>query len=122
MRISDWSSDVCSSDLHAKAPCRLDMLLRHIGLGAMRRDAHRAHAKIIGALEIMDGADAGEPQGGEHAMLKHLGDRPDPVQVGVRPEPIVDARSLQAVPIRDLARIDLNSETRRVGKEWVSTC
>src|SRR3546814_4576211 len=86
-----------SRDVHAKAPCRLDMLLRHIGLGAMRRDAHRAHAKIIGALEIMDGADAGEQQGGEHAMLKHLGDRADPVPVGVRPELIVEARSLQAV-------------------------
>src|SRR3546814_1874822 len=83
------------------------MLLRHIGLGAMRRDAHRAHAKIIGALEIMDGADAGEQQGGEHAMLKHLGDRADPVPVGVRPEPIVEARSLQAVAMRDLDRIDL---------------
>src|SRR3546814_1760145 len=56
-----------SRDVHAKAPCRLDMLLRHIGLGAMRRDAHRAHAKIIGALEIMDGADAGEQQGGERS-------------------------------------------------------
>src|SRR3546814_15744189 len=86
-------------------------------------------------------------QGGEHAMLKHLGDRADPVPVGVRPEPIVEARSLQAVAMRDLDRIDLRlierpgdrlnmieavlvadrvhpvrTDARRGGKECVSTC
>src|SRR3546814_2743732 len=33
MRISDWSSDVCSSDLHPLRPCR----------SARRRPAHRRH-------------------------------------------------------------------------------
>src|SRR3546814_4061667 len=55
----------------------------------------------------MDGADAGELQGGEHAMLKPLGHQALPVPVGVRPEPIVEARSLQAAAMRDLERIDL---------------
>src|SRR3546814_12440127 len=37
MRISDWSSDVCSSDLSAKLPYRKDLGSR----GATRPSAHR---------------------------------------------------------------------------------
>src|SRR3546814_13456147 len=33
MRISDWSSDVCSSDLHLRAP-RLEQADREVGWGA----------------------------------------------------------------------------------------
>ena len=32
----------------------LDMLLRDIRLGAMGGDAHRAHAHLVGVLEVMD--------------------------------------------------------------------
>src|SRR3546814_2576091 len=65
MRISDWSSDVCSSDLvahhqkarhiHAKIARNADMLLGHIRLGAMGRHPDRTHAKIIRAAQLLDG-------------------------------------------------------------------
>src|SRR3546814_5545285 len=60
MRISDWSSDVCSSDLHlGRGPCRHGQADRRRGAGADRgTDALRRQA---GA----DGAAAAERRAGE---------------------------------------------------------
>src|SRR3546814_17254811 len=105
MRISDWSSDVCSSDLGSRPA----LALRARGGWLMNLDEFRALtpwsfflpmllavtlgvliANALGAA-LFGGADAAEPPGGA-----------------------VEAAAAE----NDEAR----SEERRVGKEWVSTC
>ena len=95
--------------VHTHVAGGLDVLLGDISLGAMGRDTHRPHAQIIGALQIMHGADARQQQGGEHAVLQHVGHRADPVPVGVGAEAVVEAGALQAVAVSDLDRIDLGA-------------
>src|SRR3546814_20060791 len=92
MRISDWSSDVCSSDLAC--------FLRQTG---MRAQAHgREHGvRLNDRAVIQIGADtrSGRVDGNDLAAQM-----PD------------DALFLQR------RANGLRSEERRVGKEWVSTC
>src|SRR3546814_20388832 len=93
MRISDWSSDVCSSDLGGQAAV--------VALGRLAID-HQAEALLEGqGLAVGQGelfgeglGHAGEPAGGE-------------AFVGVMDEHAV---------------ISWRSEERRVGYECVSTC
>src|SRR3546814_14444789 len=72
MRISDWSSDVCSSDLTAAAPIPLDevepveAILRRfdsagMSLGALSPEAHEALAVAMNRL----GARSNSGKGGE---------------------------------------------------------
>src|SRR3546814_13504496 len=63
MRISDWSSDVCSSDLHENiaatvqvgqagaAPGKIDRHVAHEGCPPVRR--HRAKHRVDGSLKAM---------------------------------------------------------------------
>src|SRR3546814_16873513 len=93
VRISDWSSDVCSSDLPHPAD-----LATHGGNGAVARNLHLAvvggHAdRAVGALHGI--AVAGD-------------------QLAVR----VDLETALA----GVARTFRRSEERRVGQAWVSTC
>src|SRR3546814_12961140 len=92
MRISDWSSDVCSSDLRDHAPARRD---------------GGAAAVLARSVRIV----AGEEQG--FAMLELA--EPGGAQRRFGPRGIGGA----AVGIRDHGD---RSEERRVGKECVSTC
>src|SRR3546814_14906845 len=99
MRISDWSSDVCSSDL-AAAPGRRS---RHLPVGARRRRA---------ALRAEAGARA-DPhrRGGRPARRRARTGRavrtyPQPARKGIDPEAGGRGRS----------------ERRRGGKEGVSQC
>src|SRR3546814_15349170 len=100
MRISDWSSDVCSSDLIALADAvgALDA-----GDAALRADRAIAHLAI-------------------HADL--IDRRLDIGAVGMA----VDEHALARAPAEQLIerhprRLGLDrSEERRVGKECVSTC
>src|SRR3546814_956446 len=48
MRISDWSSDVCSSDLSADLDQHRGVQLRHLGEGARRPDT----ADALGRIDI----------------------------------------------------------------------
>src|SRR3546814_13924109 len=98
MRISDWSSDVCSSDLHpfGNRTRRLGKIVEKSPVAL----AHREHQSADLALAIGERsphrlvvADAGA----EEAVLVHAGDRP-------------------------AGRIGARSEERRVGEECVSTC
>src|SRR3546814_15123355 len=92
MRISDWSSDVCSSDLHDNI-CAMWLPEAPHGAGSHIRIAYRLHWL------------ADEPYPGELArcVATRLGNGGQPGQ----PRP-------QGVRKR--------SEERRVGKECVSTC
>src|SRR3546814_13965448 len=93
MRISDWSSDVCSSDLYLRYPLR-DML------GLLALEAWRHQAIVVG---------------------ENLGTVPDGFNQGLQEKGMLGMsvlwfqRGVQA----DAAG---RSEERRVGKECVSTC
>src|SRR3546814_20516426 len=103
MRISDWSSDVCSSDLHTaqtagKPAVRavLTALLRHIA-----RRHHREHRQHL--FE-----DARVDPGLRRGLSRH------------RAADILRAGNLTEHFTALVQRG--RSEVRRVGKEWVSTC
>src|SRR3546814_21044523 len=92
MRISDWSSDVCSSDLRYPAVAILAITVLDGGPG----DA------VGGFLlpRVADMALPGGIEGGAENLLRML-------------------RQMVADRIRQIA---VRSEERRVGKECVSTC
>src|SRR3546814_17590933 len=120
MRISDWSSDVCSSDLIAerqrrKARRRADSIARH-------RDGEKARARALSqqdadkaALQAVINAMTNHER---HCWSRHCGnDRKKRTDIAV-------ARRFQTplVPLLRAAvsRIDpARSEERRVGKEGV---
>src|SRR3546814_13700405 len=101
MRISDWSSDVCSSDLHGQRAEDARRVAAEVG----RRD-------VAGAQRAAVVAQAGVAAGDRGA------DRPRPAfgdatrDIGVGTETLLAA--VEAVARR--------SEERRVGKGGVSTC
>src|SRR3546814_14469132 len=92
MRISDWSSDVCSSDLRPLIVQHLGLLVRYgqIGLIQTLRDA------ALGAQMPM-------------RLLLVPGDS--------HQGPMLDSAVLPVI-----TPADWRSEERRVGKECVSTC
>src|SRR3546814_19663825 len=92
MRISDWSSDVCSSDLRGQ-------LLELLGGERMRAGDLRGH------FAAMAGDDSGE-------RVDHAGQVGEAAVLG---EPAEELRGRRI----DLLR--LRSEARRVGKECVGT-
>src|SRR3546814_20130693 len=93
MRISDWSSDVCSSDLH---------FLRE----------RRFLDRVVGGQPIT--ASAREPVGGLHLQAERFGDRIERRRVLERQLVKLVAAFLEVLLLR--------SEERRVGNECVSTC
>src|SRR3546814_10056490 len=54
MRISDWSSDVCSSDLHDLADVRLVGEQHHDAVDAGRRPAVRQRAELEGVYHAAE--------------------------------------------------------------------
>src|SRR3546814_13182685 len=95
MRISDWSSDVCSSDLLWSVGDRLQ---------PTERRGHRAEVVPVRAFHVPS---EGAELRGEIAQIAHVGNP------GVR---------LDLVVVDDHADLAERSEERRVGKECVSTC
>src|SRR3546814_17519672 len=93
MLISDWSSDVCSSDLHVKARKQLSLLLAnaHVDRGA---NIHGAGSSNL--LREYESA---------YAVLRDL----NPFRTVTHHDP-------SSLPT------SLRSEERRVGNEFVSTC
>src|SRR3546814_6338436 len=92
MRISDWSSDVCSSDLAGVHRARGQQHLRHV---------------VFVAPELL-------------ADDVHPGDEPLEDEVlGIHRE-VEPLACLAGDGV--LVAEDQRSEERRVGKEWVSTC
>src|SRR3546814_19243475 len=109
MRISDWSSDVCSSDLldaaeHCVAEKRT-VLTRDVrnALRARGQDPTLPEMRRVRLLEMADAMDM-FCQGTDGEMFDRDG----------TPWPEAD------ITLVDLATY--RSEERRVGKEWVSTC
>src|SRR3546814_12867758 len=111
MRISDWSSDVCSSDLH-----RFDQ--RAAGLGRRPALARRQPDEQVA-----------EPPYRNLQRLRHVGSKLGLVGVtlGIAREQRELARQiLDVVHDEGGEAMDFveppRSDERRVGKEWVSTC
>src|SRR3546814_14353464 len=109
MRISDWSSDVCSSDLLkavlAHRPERVGGMVAPAG----RLGAVAVTAQIRGYHRVALG------QRGRHPMPAHVGQRVAVQQQQRRPIAADRGVDLRA---RGLDR----SQERRVGNEWVRTC
>src|SRR3546814_11340921 len=97
MRISDWSSDVCSSDLPA-AGLVADVAARCV---AKRREhpAKRPHFQMVPAGPREDIAK--RQPGGRHAVRR--------AEIAARLQQLLEMS-------------DQRSEERRVGKECVRTC
>src|SRR3546814_17015813 len=95
MRISDWSSDVCSSDLTGQV------------LGGASEAARLVHISDPGRQLVF--------RSGRHTLVR--GRRPQPLPHLRRP---TSARAGR--PGRALVGGRRRSEERSVGKEWVSTC
>src|SRR3546814_15133762 len=98
MRISDWSSDVCSSDLQARV-ARVEALE-----GILHARLVVAHDPATQLQVLLDG------HAYEHAVtLDEIGDA-------------LAQHVLRLQPDQRIAVVQDSSEERRVGKECVSTC
>src|SRR3546814_13002581 len=111
MRISDWSSDVCSSDLLGEAP------LHTAEAGKSVADRTIVYAKLDrdgdGRKRVLHIVAAGhrQHQAGDRAACART--------IAHRHVETVAARHWRDIVA---AHIGLRSEERRVGKECVSTC
>src|SRR3546814_14751538 len=94
MRISDWSSDVCSSDLWEDAAAALD----HVGLPAIIRPSYTLGGQGGGIAYNRE----------EYEQIVQSGLRLSPVHEVLIEESVLGWKE--------------RSEERRVGKECVSTC
>src|SRR3546814_7608799 len=105
MRISDWSSDVCSSDLPATTRAAL---LAQAGQAWLRaEEPDRAYAVQTTALDLL--ATAGKPRAAVEIRIDRA------VTLAAK------GRYWEAIDDLNLA-LETRSEERRVGKECVSTC
>src|SRR3546814_21140277 len=95
MRISDWSSDVCSSDLPLHPG---PLLLRSAVRQTRRRGRHRNNPATVWSAPLRGPAAPGKP----FIILSEL----------LSTQPLFKAMDC----------ISCRSEERRVGKECVSTC
>src|SRR3546814_18514895 len=118
MRISDWSSDVCSSDLTAVKGAshflRLDIALR-------LQESHQA--RLFPAIRIDQGMQSfGQDTGYvfKQAAAGDMRQRTDSPAMNKRQQRLhIDSGgSHQGIDQQNILR----SEERRVGKECVSTC
>src|SRR3546814_14772915 len=110
MRISDWSSDVCSSDLNiceTDLPCFVDkeIVESPVVLGAGEQPG-RTRDELVGRGDIVVLQCLLDPAAGaEHLVLAAA---------------LLDPATSKHIGSGQ--RLHLRSEERRVGKECVSTC
>jgi hypothetical protein len=92
--------------VHAQVPGLGDVLGGNVGLGGVRGDPDRGDPEIVGPFEVLDGADAGQQQGGQPGALHYRGDGTDPFLVGVGAGPVGEAGARQPVAVGDLDSVD----------------
>src|SRR3546814_14631985 len=74
MRISDWSSDVCSSDLHdLRAAQRAGAEVLRDGFANLQRFPHAAVAGFAAGLRAGDGTEQLHPARGERSEERRVG-------------------------------------------------
>src|SRR3546814_12616654 len=130
MRISDWSSDVCSSDLSPVISAAIVLLGIAVGIFFVRRE--RQQALPILPLDLLRQRDIALPCIGSLCayiamtittvilpirLQQQFGFSPVAAGAVLAPIPIV---SMVVAPVSGL--LSDRSEERRVGKECVSTC
>src|SRR3546814_13210428 len=111
MRCSDWSSDVCSSDLGQTVNGRCGALFDHLGhaeKAVLRLRCVRQH--ILAATSAGQGVGVDDIVAQTERVGNHRGHRLNPGHVDLAE--LFD-------PAEDAVQ---RSEERRVGKECVSTC
>src|SRR3546814_11008641 len=104
MRISDWSSDVCSSDLH-------DLLL--VAAGKVRRRQRRLLRTHIEAAHLLDAVAADRLAVHEQPRIVER------ILVVAEDRRLLGREGTHQTHAQAILR---RSEGRRVGKEGVSTC
>src|SRR3546814_14953408 len=105
MRISDWSSDVCSSDLF--------LIVRPV--------ARLEHVEIEPCLAVEGPRRIGATERMEGHQVARIG-RLDRAPQHLPRLGILIAERIAAVEPDDVRLVPVRSEERRVGKECVSTC
>ncbi|MCY1358997.1 hypothetical protein D9M69_455480 [compost metagenome] len=93
--------------VHAQLAGVLDVLPGDVRLGAVGGDAHDPRAGLVGVLQVVHRADAGQQQGGDPGVADLAGHRLDVFQVAVLAEAVVERRALQAVAVGDLDAVHL---------------
>src|SRR3546814_19306035 len=106
MRISDWSSDVCSSDLLAFRP------------GGDNVPYRREEMLLEGSTQLLDNNSFGA---WIFPLLEPQGDAPRHCAQGRQPRYQIAQHPGRAL-VADCCERRFRSEGRRVGKEWVRTC
>src|SRR3546814_13180935 len=116
MRISDWSSDVCSSDL-GEAVLRLVEIARHPAFAlhaSQKGQPHQIAGQIIGPVMI-----------GAGDILRLATVFPAQQRTAMGAAILDDVDFAPGVPgdddgtLADPGSLETRSEERRVGKEWV---
>ena len=102
-----------ADDIHAQLAPVLDVLLRDVRFRRMRRNAHRPGAGRMSRVDIFDRTDPGEQQHGNRRARDAVDRGLDPFAIGVRAEPVVEARAREAVAMADLDGIDTRAIERR---------
>src|SRR3546814_14257678 len=122
MRISDWSSDVCSSDLRGHLLAKVEFRMADHLVGADGHHAEMEHMQThAGDTRIVER----RCETGDHAVPVHVA-LLERLMVGrgVGP-PLVDVLA-KGQPLAPFGIVVMagrnNSEERRVGKECVITC
>src|SRR3546814_14866242 len=113
MRISDWSSDVCSSDL-VNGNGLMDMFNMFSG-GALERFSVFA----LGVIPYISASIVFQMMGSVVPSLQALRKEGE---AGKRKMTMYTRYATVALAALQSFGIAVRSEERRVGKEWVSTC
>src|SRR3546814_20534116 len=125
MRISDWSSDVCSSDLVVT-----EIVAVSVGEAKCQETLRTALAMGADRAILVQTDDRVEPLGVAKLLAKIV-EEEAPELVFLGKQAIDDDNNQTGQMLAGLLgwgqgtfapKVELRSEERRVGKEWVSTC
>src|SRR3546814_15025101 len=112
MRISDWSSDVCSSDLQGKATSTNPIASIFAWTrGLIYRGRFDGTPDLVRFAETLERICVETVESGK--MTKDLA-----LLIGPNQNWITTEQFFEAI----VTNLEARSEERRVGKEWVSTC
>jgi hypothetical protein len=89
-------------DVHPQLAGLTDVLGGDVGLGGVGGDPHGPDPEVVGLLQLVQGADAGQQQRGQSRVVHDLGRGADPLPVGVAARAVGQARAGQPVAVGDL--------------------
>ncbi len=91
-----------AANLHAELARETDVLLRNIGLGAMRRDAHHLGAEVARSFEVITRADSRQQQDRQLRVLQDRARGANQIEFIDARHSILNGRSAEPVAMRDL--------------------